>query len=215
MLVRIRHPEKLIYPESDGQPMGENTLQFQWIMTLFHGFENLYFHDQNIFVASDLFWYPVEGDPTTVLAPDLMIVLGQAKGHRGSYKQWEEGNLAPQVVFEIQSPSNRPKGTTSKRKFYSQYGVEEFYQYDPDTLEFQVWVRTDRRLKAVDETQKFSSPLLGVRFEMADEGLRVFRPDGRAFLTYKEMITEALVQQERSAKLAAKLRELGVDPDQI
>ena len=215
MLVRIRHPEKLIYPESDGQPMGENTLQFQWIMTLFHGFENLYFHDQNIFVASDLFWYPVEGDPTTVLAPDLMIVLGQAKGHRGSYKQWDEGNLAPQVVFEIQSPSNRPKGTTSKRKFYSQYGVEEFYQYDPDTLEFQVWVRTDRRLKAVDETQKFSSPLLGVRFEMADEGLRVFRPDGRAFLTYKEMITEALVQQERSAKLAAKLRELGVDPDQI
>ena len=215
MLVRIRHPEKLIYPESDGQPMGENTLQFQWIMTLFHGFENLYFHDQNIFVASDLFWYPVEGDPTTVLAPDLMIVLGQAKGHRGSYKQWEEGNLAPQVVFEIQSPSNRPKGTTSKRKFYSQYGVEEFYQYDPDTLEFQVWVRTDRRLKAVDETQKFSSPLLGVRFEMADEGLRVFRPDGRAFLTYKEMITEAVVQQERSAKLAAKLRELGVDPDQI
>ena len=215
MLVRIRHPEKLIYPESDGQPMGENTLQFQWIMTLFHGFENLYFHDQNIFVASDLFWYPVEGDPTTVLAPDLMIVLGQAKGHRGSYKQWEEGNLAPQVVFEIQSPSNRPKGTTSKRKFYCQYGVEEFYQYDPDTLEFQVWVRTDRRLKAVDETQKFSSPLLGVRFEMADEGLRVFRPDGRAFLTYKEMITEALVQQERSAKLAAKLRELGVDPDQI
>ena len=215
MLVRIRHPEKLIYPESDGQPMGENTLQFQWIMTLVHGFENLYFHDQNIFVASDLFWYPVEGDPTTVLAPDLMIVLGQAKGHRGSYKQWEEGNLAPQVAFEIQSPSNRPKGTTSKRKFYCQYGVEEFYQYDPDTLEFQVWVRTDRRLKAVDETQKFSSPLLGVRFEMADEGLRVFRPDGRAFLTYKEMITEALVQQERSAKLAAKLRELGVDPDQI
>ena len=215
MLVRIRHPEKLIYPESDGQPMGENTLQFQWIMTLFHGFENLYFHDQNIFVASDLFWYPVEGDPTTVLAPDLMIVLGQAKGHRGSYKQWEEGNLAPQVVFEIQSPSNRPKGTTSKRKFYSQYGVEEFYQYDPDTLEFQVWVRTDRRLKAVDETQKFSSPLLGVRFEMADEGLRVIRPDGRAFLTYKEMITEAVVQQERAAKLAAKLRELGVDPDQI
>ena len=215
MLVRIRHPEKLIYPESDGQPMGENTLQFQWIMTLFHGFENLYFHDQNVFVASDLFWYPVEGDPTTVLAPDLMIVLGQAKGHRGSYKQWEEGNLAPQAVFEIQSPSNRPKSNTSKRKFYSQFGVEEFYQYDPDTLEFQVWLRTDRRLKAVDETQSFSSPLLGVRFDMADEGLRVIRPDGRAFLTYTEMITEAMVQQERSAKLAAKLRELGVDPDQI
>ena len=57
--------------------------------------------------------------------------------------------------------------------------------------------------------------LLGVRFEMADEGLRMFRPDGRAFLTYEEMITEAVVQQERSAKLAAKLRELGVDPDQI
>src|SRR5882672_8230956 len=129
MVVRILHPEKLIYPESDGQPMGENTLQFQWIITLLHGFENLFFDREDVFVAGDLFWYPVEGDPTTVMAPDLMVVVGRPKGHRASYKQWEEGGIAPQVVIEVQSPSNTSKQLNDKRLFYSRFGVEEYYNY--------------------------------------------------------------------------------------
>ena len=216
MLVRIKHPEKLIYPESDDQPMGENTLQFQWIITLFHGFENLFFDRPNVFVASDLFWYPVRGDPTTVLAPDLMVVLGRPKGHRGSYKQWEEKRVAPQVIVEIQSPSNTGKEMTAKRRFYSRYGVEEFYQYDPEAGEFAVSLRSAQGLRRVREPDGFVSPRLGVRFEMPASGvLRVIRPDGRPFLTYQELITAAETQQQRAAKLAAKLRELGIDPDAV
>lgn len=94
MLVRIRHPERLIYPESDGRPLGENTLQFQWIVALFNGFEGHFRDRPDVFVASDLFWYPVYGDPTTVLAPDLMVVFGRPKGHRPSYKQWS-GRTGP------------------------------------------------------------------------------------------------------------------------
>ena len=89
MLVRIRHPKKLIYPESDEQE-GRSTLSFQWLYTLFIGFENLYFERPDVFVSSDLFWYPVEADSPTVLAADLMIVFGQPKRHRGSYKQWKK-----------------------------------------------------------------------------------------------------------------------------
>jgi Uma2 family endonuclease len=216
MLVRIRHPERLIYPESDGKPMGENTLQFQWIVTLFHGLENLFFDDPNVFVAGDLFWYPVKGDPTTVMAPDIMVVFGRPKGHRQSYKQWEERKVAPQVVVEVHSPSNTRKDLREKRQFYSRYGVEELYQYDPETGEFEVRVRGRTRLGKARRGDGFVSPRLGVRFEvLADKSLRVIRPDGRPFLTYQELITAAEVQQKRADKLAAKLRALGIDPDTV
>ena len=39
-----------------------------------------------------------------------MVVFGRPKGYRGSYRQWEEGGIAPQVVFEILSPGNRASG---------------------------------------------------------------------------------------------------------
>ena len=35
-----------------------------------------------------------------------MVVFGRPKGRRGSYRQWEEDNIPPQVVFEILSPGN-------------------------------------------------------------------------------------------------------------
>jgi hypothetical protein len=52
--------------------------------------------------------------------------------------------------------------------------------------------------------------------------LEIYRPDGRKFLTSVEL--EAQLQQERQQAeqaearmqvLAAKLRELGIDPDQL
>jgi Uma2 family endonuclease len=216
MLVNIRDPEKLIYPETDGKPMGENTLQFQWILTLFYGIENLFFDRDDIFVAGDLFWYPVHGDPTTVTAPDIMVVFGRPKKHRASYKQWEEGDLAPQVVFEIRSPSNTADDVLAMKAFYQQFGVAEFYLYDPANEVFEIAVRSGKRLKTLPDPNGFVSPRMGVRFEMPDGGpLRIIRPDGRAFLSYNEIITEADLERKRAEALAAKLRELGIDPETI
>ena len=72
------------------------------------GLDALFRDDPDVFVAGDLLWYPVEGDPKTRIAPDAMVVFGRPKGYRGSYKQWDEGGIAPQVVFEVLSPGNRP-----------------------------------------------------------------------------------------------------------
>ena len=61
-----------------------------------------------------------------------MVVFGRSKGERGSYRQWEEGNIAPQVVFEIISPGNRRGEMFKKLKFYERYGGEEYYLYNPE-----------------------------------------------------------------------------------
>ena len=124
----------LFYPESDGKPRSDNTKQFRWIVTIKENLEILFAEVAEVFMAGDLLWYPVEGDNKTRQAPDIMVVFGRPKGDRGSYQQWKEGNIAPQVVFEILSPGNTKREMTEKREFYETHGVEEYYLYDPDRL---------------------------------------------------------------------------------
>ncbi len=113
-----------LYPDSDGQPMAENTLQYCWIVRLVTNLKQL-LKDEMAFVAGDLLWYPVpvERPPAPCQAPDAMVVLGRPDGDRGSYKQWEEDNIAPQVVFEILSPSNTMSEMAAKQQFYRKFWV--------------------------------------------------------------------------------------------
>src|SRR2546425_11584042 len=129
---------RIVYPDTDGMPMAENTLQFQWIVTIKGGLDHLFADDPNVFVAGDLFWYPVEGHPEIRIAPDVLVAFGRPKGHRLSYMQWEEGGVPPQVVFEVLSPGNRLGEMLRKFEFYRRYGVEEYYLYDPDPRRLEI-----------------------------------------------------------------------------
>ena len=65
-----RPPGPIVYPDSDGLPMSDNTLQFEWITTIVGGLDALFSDDPNVFVAGDLLWYPIEGDNKTRTAPE-------------------------------------------------------------------------------------------------------------------------------------------------
>ena len=54
-------PTAIVYPSSDGKRMAENTLQFEWIVTVQGGLDALFTNDPNVFVAGDLLWYPFKG----------------------------------------------------------------------------------------------------------------------------------------------------------
>jgi len=108
---------QITYPQSDGQPMADNTKQFRWIVTIQGGLDALFRENPQVFVAGDLLWYPVEGHPEICMAPDVLVAFGRPKGDRGSYMQWEEGGIAPQVVFEIRSPGNTIAVMTRKFRF--------------------------------------------------------------------------------------------------
>ena len=216
------------YPDSDGKPMADNTKQFRWIVTIEGGLDAQYRDDPNVFVAGDLLWYPVEGRPAIRAAPDVMVVFGRPKGDRGSYQQWREGNLAPQVVFEVLSPGNTLPEMLEKLRFYERYGVEEFYIYDPDRGALSGWVGGTGELSAIETVEGWVSPRLGVRFTLVNGELALFHPDGRAFASYVELEQlRAQAQQaaeqaqqaaeqahQRAERLAAQLRALGVEPDE-
>ncbi len=194
----------VIYPDSDGQPMADNTKQFRWIVTIKENLELLFADQADVFVAGDLLWYPVEGSNTIRQAPDALVVFGRPKGDRGSYQQWKEGNIPPQVVFEILSPGNRPSEMLRKFKFYERYGVQEYYLYDPDDIELTGWLRRSDKLVTVDDVDGWVSPQLKIRFVMGEPELEIYRPDGRKFLTTLELEARAKAAEQRAQTAEAR-----------
>lgn len=194
--------EELLYPASDGKRMSDNSKQFYAIFLIHGNLDILFAADPNVFVIGDMLWYPVEGSPGTRQAPDVMVIFGRPKGHRGSYLQWREEKIAPQVVFEILSPSNRKAEMDEKFAFYNQYGVEEYYLYDPERGRLQGWLRSpDGDLGPIPEMLGWRSPRLGIRFDLENGELRLFYPNGEPFRTVIE-----LHQQMHEAE--ARLKEV-------
>lgn len=226
-IVSTRSSPVVKYPESDGLPIAENTRQFRWIVTIQGGLDALFRDDVNVFVAGDLFWYPVEGNNTIRAAPDALVAFGRPKGDRGSYLQWLEGNIAPQVVFEVLSPGNRFGELLNKFQFYERYGVQEYYIWDPDGGILNGWTRASDRLQPIADMNGWTSPLLKVRFSVVDGELQLVGPDGKRFATYVELVEQreeltrrqeseqrARVQaQQRAERLAAQLKALGIEPE--
>ncbi|MCC3415520.1 MAG: Uma2 family endonuclease [Microcoleus sp. PH2017_29_MFU_D_A] len=231
MVTQLQSPEKsnVIYPDDNGEPMSNNTDQFRLIVWIKENLELLFANDQNVFVAGDLLWYPVEGNNKLCQAPDVMAVFGIPKGYRGSYQQWNEGNIAPQVAFEIWSPGNRLTPMIQKFQFYERYGVEEYYLYNPQTLELTGWLQVESQFEAIEQMDGWISPRLGVRFQLSQTGLEMFGANQEPFMNFVELDrlrqqaearaeqAEMLLEQERSRSqaLELRLRDMGIEPDRL
>ncbi|MGQ9540752.1 MAG: Uma2 family endonuclease [Armatimonadota bacterium] len=214
----VQSKQEIVYPESDGKPVADNTKQFRWILYIYTGIAALFKDDPNVFVAGDLLWYPVQGDNKTRMAPDVMVAFGRPKGDRASYKQWEEDNIPPQVVFEVLSPSNRLSEMVDKFLFYQRFGVEEYYVYDPDTGRLDGWIRRDGELRPIENMEGWVSPRLGIRFGTQAGELVLTHPDGLPFVNPEELESlwvqaqkRAEEAEARAERLAAKLRDLGIE----
>jgi Uma2 family endonuclease len=195
--------ESIIYPESDGMPMADNSKQFRYIVTIEGNLEILFANQPDVFVIGDMLWYPAQGHPEIRQAPDVMVAFGRPKGDRGAYLQWREANIAPQVVFEILSPGNRKREMDDKLAFYDRYGVEEYYLYDPDRGRLYGWLRTPNRpLTKIEHMNGWHSPRLGIRFELDGLELNLYYPDEGRFLTMIE-----LNERRKAAELRAEVAQ--------
>jgi Uma2 family endonuclease len=203
---------RILYPIDNGEPLSNDTEHLDWINFVKGGLDDWFSGRDDVFVAADLLWYPVEGRPDIAKAPDVMVALGRPAGPRSCYKQWEEGGQPPQVVFEFISRSNTADEMMDKLEFYSAMGCEEFFVYDYRRGKLHLFRRDGGpglAQRQSEEDGAFESKALGMRFGLAEDGaLWVRRPDGRPFETRRELL-------ERAESLAAKLRELGVDPESL
>lgn len=223
MNTAISTEDHVIYPDSDGKRMAENTLQYEWIVTIKGNLDDMFNRDQTVFVAGDNLIYPVRGNNKIRQAPDVYVAFGRPKGHRGSYRVWEEGGIFPQVIFEVLSPGNRAREMMRKRLFYKTHGAEEYYVIDPDDNLMEGWIRESNEFREVPQINGFISPRLGIKFDASGTELVISRPDGRRFLTFQETMnmfellkadrTAVKQAQQEAERLRALLLKAGIDPD--
>ena len=84
------------------------------------------------------------------------------------------------------------------------------------------WVRSDGKLNYIESMEGWVSPRLEIRFETASGDLEIYRPDGLKFLSYVELSRqmeqerqEKELVQQKADRLSEKLREMGINPEDI
>jgi Uma2 family endonuclease len=198
------------YPDSDGQPMADNDLQYRVMTDLRHALDIRYDAEPDVYVSADLLIYYVEGDPGARVAPDVFVAFGVPKGMRRSYRVWEEGHL-PDVVFEIASHTGWRKLLGSKKDLYQEIGFPEYIVFDPDGEFIQPRLQGFRLQNGrywpipLEPDGSLLSRITGLRLEPEGMNLRVVDPvTGRRYPWAKE--SEARAQKEAAARQAAEER---------
>ena len=196
--------ESVIYPESDGMPMGETDLHIHWIIRL-RDILKCRYRETQTYVASNLLVYYDEGVPRHFVVPDVFVVLDCDPSFRRVYKTWEEPK-PPQVVFEITSASTRRDDEVRKPEKYENIGVLEYFLYDPTSEYLSPALRGFRRGPQgfqpieMDSSARLSSEILGVTLEL-DGGELVLRDSENesVLLTHEELAEQQARNAERKA----------------
>ena len=192
--------DEIVYPYTDGQPLGESVLQHKWILFLFGNLSYLYRDREDVFVGGNNFIYPIQGNPEIVTAPDIYIAHGRPKQDELlSYKIWEQNNIYPQVAIEILSKSNTATDREARRIFHQTYGAKEYIEINPRTQSVAAWVRRRGQLRSVKIVTEWTSPLMGIRFVQGGDRLAIYFPDGTLFRSH-EVILQSEVEKDRLAR---------------
>jgi len=228
------------YPDSDGLPMAESDATRDYLIYGVEALDSYFQENANVYVSGNLFIYYEQGNPKAVVAPDVFVVFGVEKKKRPSYKTWEEKGKIPDFVLEITSKSTKSEDRGTKRGLYAYLGVEEYFQYDPTADYLQPSLQGFRLIEGNylpiseqihgDRLWVYSETL-GLELWLEANGeMRFYAPKSGAKLLSPREMEQAKHQAEqaqhqaeqaqhqaeqRAAKLAAKLRELGIDPDLI
>jgi Uma2 family endonuclease len=122
--------EQIEYPESDGKPMAETDVHRDWMWRILDILRQRY-RGQQVYVASNLFIYYGEGNPSKSVAPDEFVVKDCDPRPRRTFQIWNEGGKVPDMVIEVTSRSTRREDRSDKPEIYRLLGVKEYFLFDP------------------------------------------------------------------------------------
>ena len=125
----VTPPDTVEYPTRDGRPVAETDLHYLRLAGAAHGLRRFFSHRDDVYVGSNLMVFDEPGNPRRHLAPDIFVAFGVRSGSRDLFKIWEE--KPPSFVLEITSKTTRGEDERTKRQRYAQWGVQEYFLYDP------------------------------------------------------------------------------------
>ena len=195
------------YPETDGKPVAESDRHIRLLLELCSELDYYFHNDPNVYVSGNLMLYYEEGNPSASISPDVFVVKGVSKKDRRVYKLWEEGK-APDVAIELTSRSTRLDDLGVKRTLYAEFGIAEYFIYDPQQ-EYLKPALQGYRLEngnyapiVADAHGKLRSAILNLDLQIVDGDLRLFDP------STNQMLLTPLEAQVEVKRLRAELKKL-------
>jgi len=220
-------PEDVILPPSDlysDEPPLETELHLEQIMLLLKCLKWLWRDRTDFYAAGNLtIYYSLSKRKSDDFrGPDFFVVLDSDRKTRKSWVVWDEDGKYPNVILEILSESTANTDKKLKKELYQNtFRTPDYFWFDPYTLEFAGFHLIDgnyQPLEANSQGHLWSHQLdlyLGIHQCL----LRFFTREGKLVPTPEEEAEFERQQKElaenRSERLAAKLRELNIDPDTI
>ncbi|MFM6107191.1 MAG: Uma2 family endonuclease, partial [Sphaerospermopsis kisseleviana] len=166
----------------------------------------------------------------------FFVVLGTERKTRKSWVVWEEDGKYPNFILEILSPSTANTDREFKKQLYQDtFRTPDYFWFDPYTLEFVGFYLTNGQYQPLEPNEKgyLWSQQLGLYLGVYEGLLRYFTPEGELIPTPEESAEKeaqkaaksdkradqeakrAVQADARAERLAAKLRELNIDPETI
>ncbi|MBD2384644.1 Uma2 family endonuclease [Cylindrospermum sp. FACHB-282] len=213
-------PENVIFPPGDlysDEPPLESELHLEQIMLLLKCLKWLW-RDRNDFYAAGnltIYYSPNQRKSEYFRGPDFFVVLDTERKTRKSWVVWEEDGKYPHLILEILSESTANTDKDLKKKIYQDtFRTPDYFWFDPYTLEFAGFHLLDGKYEPLEPNTQghLWSQQLGLYLGIYQGLLRFFTREGELVPTPEETAEQEI---QRAERLAAKLRELNIDPDTI
>ncbi|MBD0388642.1 MAG: Uma2 family endonuclease [Nostoc sp. C3-bin3] len=210
----------VIFPPGDlysDEPPLETDLHRLQMTLLIQCLEWLW-RNRNDFYASGnltIYYSPRQRKSENFRGPDFFVVLGTERKPRKSWVVWEEDGKYPNLIIEILSDSTGDTDKGLKKQIYQDiFRTPDYFWFDPETLEFTGFHLLDGEYQPLEPNPQgwLWSQQLGLYLGVYQENLRFFSPEGELVATPEEVAQQ---EKKRSDRLAAKLRELNIDPETI
>ncbi len=205
---------EFIYPESDGEPMGETGIHALCILTSMSILRTYFRHQAEVYIGANMFMYYTQGAPSDVVAPDLFVTFDTDKNERRVWKIWKEGK-APDFILEVTSEATKGKDRWFKRGLYEELGVTEYFQFDPLSEYLNPSLQGFRLANGMyqpiignteNDTVRLESKALNMHLQVEDKSLRFYEANtGTKLLTHEETEDELTQLKAEYQKLKDKL----------
>jgi Uma2 family endonuclease len=219
--------QDVIFPPSDlysDEPPLETELHLEQIMLLLKCLKWLW-RDRNDFYAAGnltIYYSPHQRKSQDFRGPYFFVVLGTERKTRKIWVVWEENGKYPHVIVEILSNSTAQTDKELKKQLYQDtFRTHDYFWFDPYTLEFAGFHLLDGEYQPLQPNEQghLWSHQLGLYLGVHQGLVRFFTETGQLVPTPEETAEQAEQKAEqaeqKAERLAAKLRELNIDPDTI
>ena len=189
-------PRPVVYPESDGKPMADNTKQARWIVILFDNLLALFADVADVFIAADMLWYPVEGEPEIARRPTCSSPSAgrgataalTSNGRKGaSPRRWSSRSFRRATTSPRWRTSSTSTSATASRSTTSTIRTR---------IPWSCTCAGARCCGGYDRPRASSVPRLKIRFQLTAPEMTVYRPDGRPFLMFDQLEAERVRVEE-------------------